>query len=119
MTANHAIEYAPQCLDLTVESLVFQSNNFVVSHSPPDEGTRKSQPFLEGKTTNLKDSEGNKHPTDKGLPCTVPDEIINLETLEVTTTIDIQALLGAFDDDLNEDSEDDVFEAGKEMDEDI
>ncbi|GKA96681.1 hypothetical protein Tco_0818776, partial [Tanacetum coccineum] len=43
-------------------------------HSSPNEGTRKSQPFFEGKTTNPKDSEGTKHPADKGLPSMVPDE---------------------------------------------
>ncbi|GKB07108.1 hypothetical protein Tco_0835341 [Tanacetum coccineum] len=46
------------------------------SHYPPDEGTRKSQPLPEGKTTDPKDSKGNKHPADKELPFTVPDDCI-------------------------------------------
>ncbi|GJX97700.1 hypothetical protein Tco_0353498 [Tanacetum coccineum] len=46
------------------------------SHYLPNEGTRKSQPFPEGKTTDPKDLKGNKHPTDKGLPFTVPDDCI-------------------------------------------
>ncbi|GJV95492.1 hypothetical protein Tco_1547069 [Tanacetum coccineum] len=110
------------------------------SHSPPDEGTRISQPLLEDKTTYLKDPEGNKHPADKGLPFMVPNESIgtnakyqvdqtqstrsevlvpdqhqsntssevelDFEPLKLTTTADIQALLGASDD-LKKDSEDD------------
>ncbi|GJW16881.1 hypothetical protein Tco_0024317 [Tanacetum coccineum] len=130
------------------------------SHYPPDEGTRKSQPLPEGKTTDPKDSKGNKHPADKGLPFTVPDDCIgktkplpersredkdserlkpladmesltspvtvllgtdakyqNFKPLKLTTIADIQALLRASDDDLKEDSEDDVFKAGEEMDE--
>ncbi|GKD83252.1 hypothetical protein Tco_1350091, partial [Tanacetum coccineum] len=102
------------------------------SHYLPNEGTRKSQPFPEGKTTDPKDLKGNKHPTDKGLPFTVPDDYIgtkavterglmlmeqNFKPLKLTTIADIQALLRASDDDLKEDSEDDVFKAGEEMDE--
>ncbi|GJR20420.1 hypothetical protein Tco_0968947 [Tanacetum coccineum] len=44
------------------------------SYSPPDEGTRKSQPLPEGKTTNPKDSRGNDQPIDKGLPSMVSEE---------------------------------------------
>ncbi|GJZ25780.1 ty3-gypsy retrotransposon protein [Tanacetum coccineum] len=44
------------------------------SHSPPDEGNRKSQPFHEGKTTDPKDSGRNAQPADKGLPSMIPDE---------------------------------------------
>ncbi|GJU35009.1 hypothetical protein Tco_1183363 [Tanacetum coccineum] len=44
------------------------------SHSPLDEGTRKSQPLLEGTTTDLKDSRENIQSADKGLPSMVPDE---------------------------------------------
>ncbi|GJS02837.1 hypothetical protein Tco_0319345 [Tanacetum coccineum] len=107
------------------------------SHSPPDEGTCISQPFPEDKTTYPKDPEGNKHPADKGLPSTVPNESIgtdakyqvdqtqstrsevlvpdqhqsktssevelDFEPLKLTTTADIQALLGASDDDLKKD----------------
>ncbi|GJR89226.1 hypothetical protein Tco_0213237 [Tanacetum coccineum] len=39
-----------------------------------DEGTRKSQPLLEGTNTNPKDSRGNIQPADKGLPSTISDE---------------------------------------------
>nr|GEZ84851.1 hypothetical protein [Tanacetum cinerariifolium] len=39
-----------------------------------DEGTRKSQPFPEGTTTDPKDSGGNVQPTDKGLPSTASNE---------------------------------------------
>ncbi|GJY43265.1 hypothetical protein Tco_0431478 [Tanacetum coccineum] len=35
MAANQAIEYAPQCGDLTVESLVFQTNNVVGNFNYP------------------------------------------------------------------------------------
>nr|GEX54264.1 hypothetical protein [Tanacetum cinerariifolium] len=38
------------------------------------EGTRKSEPLLEGKKYNLKDSVGNKHPIDTGLPFMESDE---------------------------------------------
>ncbi|GJX10690.1 hypothetical protein Tco_0200549 [Tanacetum coccineum] len=92
------------------------------SHSPPDEGTRKSQLFLKGKTTDPKDSGGNDQPANKGLPSTVSNEgtdvELDFEPLKLTSMADFQALLG--DDDLKEDSDDDdVFEAGEEMDEDI
>nr|GFA59749.1 hypothetical protein [Tanacetum cinerariifolium] len=43
-------------------------------HSPLGEGTRKSQIFPEGKTTDLKDSGGYVQPVDKGLPFMVSDE---------------------------------------------
>ncbi|GKD66118.1 hypothetical protein Tco_1308226 [Tanacetum coccineum] len=35
MAATKAIEYAPQCGDLTVESVVFHSNNFMVNFNYP------------------------------------------------------------------------------------
>ncbi|GJX14389.1 hypothetical protein Tco_0206147, partial [Tanacetum coccineum] len=35
MAANKAIEYAPQCSDLTVESIGFHSNNFVRNFNYP------------------------------------------------------------------------------------
>ncbi|GKB71677.1 hypothetical protein Tco_0933089 [Tanacetum coccineum] len=44
---------------------------------------------------------------------------LDYEPLILTTVDDIQALLGAFDDELKEDSDEDVFEAGEEMVEDI
>ncbi|GJR50376.1 retrovirus-related pol polyprotein from transposon TNT 1-94 [Tanacetum coccineum] len=43
-------------------------------HSPPDEGTRKSQLLQEGKTTDPKDLRGNNQPADKGLHSMVPNE---------------------------------------------
>ncbi|GJX75290.1 hypothetical protein Tco_0313885 [Tanacetum coccineum] len=43
-------------------------------HSLLDEGTRKSKHLPEGKLTDPKDSEGNKHPIDMGLPATIPNE---------------------------------------------
>nr|GEW32378.1 transposase, MuDR, MULE transposase domain protein [Tanacetum cinerariifolium] len=42
---------------------------------------------------------------------------LDFKPLKLTTFADIQALLCAFDDDLKEDSDDDVFETGKEIDE--
>ncbi|GJW30390.1 hypothetical protein Tco_0047265 [Tanacetum coccineum] len=140
------------------------------SHSPIDEGIRKSKPLPEGKPTEAKDLEGNKQPANKGLPAIVLDEGISKtkplpertktdpkdserikpltargsSTLPVTallgtdaeyqtssevdldfepmflaTIFDIQALLGSSDDELKEDSDDDVFEVGEEIDEDI
>ncbi|GKB57437.1 hypothetical protein Tco_0913623 [Tanacetum coccineum] len=71
--------------------------------TPLDEGTRKSQHLPVGKKTNPKDSEGNNHPANIGLLSTRPDE----------------ALLVNSDKELKDDSEDDVFKAGEEMDEDI
>nr|GEX85298.1 reverse transcriptase domain-containing protein [Tanacetum cinerariifolium] len=35
MAANQAIEYAPQCCDLTIESLVFHNNHVVINFSYP------------------------------------------------------------------------------------
>ncbi|GKA06842.1 hypothetical protein Tco_0686066 [Tanacetum coccineum] len=104
--------------------------------TPLDEGTHKSQPLTESKTTDLKDSEGNKHPADKGLPAMVLDDSIgktkplpegpredkDSERLKPLADMGIthpSSLLGASDDDLKEDSNDDVFEAGEEMDENI
>ncbi|GJS10637.1 hypothetical protein Tco_0367433 [Tanacetum coccineum] len=72
----------------------------------------------------------NDQHADKGLPSTFPDKDtgkitplseglleLDFKPLRLTTTTDIQALLGASDDDLKKDSEDDMFEAGEEMDE--
>ncbi|GKG32865.1 hypothetical protein Tco_0430375, partial [Tanacetum coccineum] len=39
-----------------------------------DDDTRKSQPMLEGTTTDPEDSGGNVQPTNKGLPPTVSNE---------------------------------------------
>ncbi|GJX93372.1 hypothetical protein Tco_0347958 [Tanacetum coccineum] len=101
-----------------------------------DEGIRKSQLLLKGKTTNPKDSGGNDQPTDKVLPSTVSDEgtgktkpfyqkghtssevELNTQTLLLIITADVQDLLMS-DDELIEESDDDVFKASNEMDEDI
>nr|GFB28330.1 hypothetical protein [Tanacetum cinerariifolium] len=107
-------------------------------HSPPDDDTRKLKLFPEGKTTDPKESGGNNQPADKGLSSmtdakyqvdqthsnrfkvsvsdqhksnTSSEVELDFEPLKLTTTFDIQALLGAFDDDLKEDSKDDVFES--------
>ncbi|GKA99669.1 hypothetical protein Tco_0827663 [Tanacetum coccineum] len=151
MASTKAIKYAPQCGDLTVESVQFQSSNFVGNFSYPqsalayknickflrncplagaftkmpsvlyqnllreflctaevedpnppeddskvvkaktgqdcntqlmvlgfhsllDKGTRTSQPFPEGKSTDAKDLEGNRQLADIGLPATHPDK---------------------------------------------
>nr|GEV17921.1 hypothetical protein [Tanacetum cinerariifolium] len=68
-----------------------------------NEGIRKLQLLLEGKTINHKDSEGNDQPTDKGLPSMVSDE----------------ALLLFVDELVEEGFNDDVFEANDEIDKDI
>ncbi|GJZ85451.1 hypothetical protein Tco_0650790 [Tanacetum coccineum] len=44
------------------------------NYSSTEQGTRKSQPLLEGTTTDPKDSGGNDQPADKGLPSTVSNE---------------------------------------------
>ncbi|GJT07248.1 hypothetical protein Tco_0841710 [Tanacetum coccineum] len=62
-------------------------------------GTRKSKPLLESKLTDPQDSKGNKQPADMGLPAINPDDDSK--------------------DELKDDSGDDVFEVGEEMDEDI
>nr|GEY08300.1 hypothetical protein [Tanacetum cinerariifolium] len=46
-------------------------------HSPPNQGTRKSQPLVEGKTIDPKDLEGNKHPINKGLTTIIPHKGTN------------------------------------------
>ncbi|GKD42725.1 hypothetical protein Tco_1267370 [Tanacetum coccineum] len=99
-------------------------------HSSLDEDTRSSNPLPEGKLTDPKDSEGNKQPADMGLPATHPDEDaeyqvdktqstrfevsvldqnqgktsykveLDSEPMVLITVVDIQALLGASDDEL-------------------
>ncbi|GKE81395.1 hypothetical protein Tco_1551395, partial [Tanacetum coccineum] len=94
-------------------------------------GTRKSKPLPEGKPTDPKDLKGNKYPADIGLPTTVPNESIgktkplpegkneDKDSERLKTLIDMELSIPYSDDELQADSEDDVFEAGKEMDEDI
>nr|GFC20020.1 hypothetical protein [Tanacetum cinerariifolium] len=96
-------------------------------HSPPDEGTRRSHPFPEGKSTDAKDPEGNIQPVGKALPSTSLDEDIRKTSYEkelgnqpliLSTSADVQALLLS-DEEFIEESKDDVFKAGDEIDEDI
>ncbi|GJS10639.1 hypothetical protein Tco_0367435 [Tanacetum coccineum] len=94
----------------------------VGSHSPLDEGTRKSQPLYESKTTNPKDLEGNNQPADKGLPSTFPDEDIRTDAkYQVDQTQSSRFEVSIPDQHQSKTSyevdEDDVFEAGEEMDE--
>nr|GEU39538.1 retrovirus-related Pol polyprotein from transposon TNT 1-94 [Tanacetum cinerariifolium] len=99
---------------------------------PLDEGTHKSKPLLEGKPTNLKNSEGNKQPDNMGLPSIVPDEGISKtkpllegenikdkdsERFKPLTNMESSTL--PVTDKLLEESDDDMFEAGEEMDKDI
>ncbi|GJZ16376.1 retrovirus-related pol polyprotein from transposon TNT 1-94 [Tanacetum coccineum] len=102
------------------------------SYSPLNEGTHKSQPLPESTTIDPKDSGGNVKPADKGLPSTVPDKGTgktkplsegphkdkDLEGFK--SPIDIESLTAHVADLLGTDAnEDDVFEAGDEIDEDI
>ncbi|GJT45147.1 retrovirus-related pol polyprotein from transposon TNT 1-94 [Tanacetum coccineum] len=104
------------------------------SKKPPTKtnGTRKSQPFPEGTTTDPKDSVGNKQPINMGLPSTVSDKVpggtrlryqtltenkgktsskveSDLETLPLTTLTDIQAYLLYEDELAQESDEEEVF----------
>ncbi|GKA67396.1 hypothetical protein Tco_0767204 [Tanacetum coccineum] len=45
MVANQALEYAPQCSDLTVESVVFHSNNFVGNFNYPQSAPAYKQNY--------------------------------------------------------------------------
>ncbi|GJZ62640.1 hypothetical protein Tco_0618777 [Tanacetum coccineum] len=115
------------------------------SNSPPDEGTHQSQSFPKGNKPDPQDSEGNIHLVDMGLPAIVPDEGVGktLSPSKGTKTRDkdpritkplpdiepstphVTALSGANTEDQADQtqsakfSNDDVFEAGDEMDEDI
>ncbi|GJX93375.1 hypothetical protein Tco_0347961 [Tanacetum coccineum] len=88
-------------------------------HSPLDEGTRSSNPLRKGKPTDAKDPEGNMQPAGLGLPSTSLDEGIrktssevelNTQTLLLIIAADVQDLLLS-DDELIEESDDDVFKA--------
>nr|GEU48891.1 hypothetical protein [Tanacetum cinerariifolium] len=114
------------------------------SHSSLDEETRKSQHLPKGTTTDPKDSRGNDQPADNGLPFTIfdegtgktkplpewPREDKDSERLKPLVDVESQTLLFFIshrlmltlllsDDELIKESNDDVFEAGDEMDEDI
>ncbi|GKB88003.1 hypothetical protein Tco_0960275 [Tanacetum coccineum] len=142
MAANQAIEYAPQ---LESTSLDYNEGTYVSHPSPKAVKVELAKlidnPILVDRTPVLKtafpvawrilftfviqDSGGNAQPADKGLPFTVSDEgktssevEPDTQTLLLTTVVDIQALLLS-DDELIEESKDDVFEARDEMNEDI
>ncbi|GJX27711.1 hypothetical protein Tco_0235790, partial [Tanacetum coccineum] len=101
-----------------------------------DEGTHKSQPFLKGKAkTTLfperslkdKDSGGNKPPTDmEPINPTVVDPLGTGAKYQGSrilkpynsTFADVQALLLSDDEMVQESDEEEVFEAGEDMDED-
>ncbi|GJY94859.1 hypothetical protein Tco_0511220 [Tanacetum coccineum] len=88
----------------------------------PDEGISTTKPLLEGTNTRPKDSGRLKPLADKDSstsPVTVLSRTLDCEPLKLTTMADIQALLINSEDELKEASDDDVFEAGEEMDEDI
>ncbi|GJV40426.1 hypothetical protein Tco_1418866 [Tanacetum coccineum] len=99
---------------------------------PSGQCTRSSKPLPEGKSTDPKDLKGNTQPVDMGLPVNHPDEDPDhnkgktssevdpdTKTLLLTTVTDIQALLGDSEEELKNASDDYVFEAGEEMEEDI
>ncbi|GJT65631.1 retrovirus-related pol polyprotein from transposon TNT 1-94 [Tanacetum coccineum] len=69
--------------------------------STADEDIRTSSLLSEAKPIDPKDLEGNIHPIDKGLPATHPDE----------------ALLEDFEEDLKDESDEEMYEAGEEVDE--
>ncbi|GJX27712.1 hypothetical protein Tco_0235791 [Tanacetum coccineum] len=97
-----------------------------------DEGTCKTQPLPEGtaKTTSRpewplrdKDSGGNKSPVDMELiNLTVADLSgtgePDIKVLQLKTFVDVQALLLSDDETVQESDEEEVFEAGEDMDED-
>ncbi|GJR57924.1 hypothetical protein Tco_1500086 [Tanacetum coccineum] len=94
----------------------------------PDEGTRKSQPLLEGTTIDPKDSEGNTQPADKGLPSMVSDPDHNKEKTSsevepntdhiiLQTYGDLHMLIKDSEDELQDISDEEIYEVGEEMDE--
>ncbi|GKB59697.1 hypothetical protein Tco_0915883 [Tanacetum coccineum] len=110
-----------------------------------DEGTRKSQPLPESTTINPKDSGGNVQPAEKGLPSTASDEGMvkttplpegprgDKDSKGLKPPADMEPLTNPIADTLRTGAkyqvdetqstrlsdEDDVLEAGEEMDEDI
>ncbi|GJT94200.1 hypothetical protein Tco_1083045 [Tanacetum coccineum] len=90
-------------------------------------------PLPEGKNINLKDSRSVTQLADRGQPKALVTDPSGADTkyqtsseveldskpLILITVADIQALLIDSEDDLKDDSDDDVFKAGEEMDEDI
>nr|GEW02143.1 hypothetical protein [Tanacetum cinerariifolium] len=91
-----------------------------------------SKPLPEGKPTDAKDPWGNKQPTGMGSPSTHPHDGVkprinkgktssevesNYEPLKLTTFGEIKALLGESEDELKDDSDEYIIEAGEEMEE--
>ncbi|GJV94042.1 hypothetical protein Tco_1541855 [Tanacetum coccineum] len=87
----------------------------------PDDSSRKTQPLLEGTNINPKDSGRNTQLVDRGQPkalVTNQSEVeSDTDTLILTTVADIQALLGDSRDELKDDSDEEMLEAGEESDE--
>nr|GEX26440.1 hypothetical protein [Tanacetum cinerariifolium] len=90
-------------------------------HSPLNEGTRKSKHFLEGKPTDVKDPGETNNPLvsnpDYNKGKTSYEVEPDTDTLILTIFADIQALLGDYEDELKDDSNEELLEAGEEMDE--
>ncbi|GKE35279.1 hypothetical protein Tco_1454601, partial [Tanacetum coccineum] len=107
--------------------------------STDDEDIRKSSPLSEAKTTDPQDIEGNKQPIVKGLPSTHPDEGTrktnplpegnNIDPKDLgrniqltnwgqpSTLVTDQSGSGIKDQDkLKDDSDEEIYEAGEEMD---
>nr|GEW52868.1 hypothetical protein [Tanacetum cinerariifolium] len=92
-----------------------------------DKGISTTQPLPEGTNTNPKDSERLKPLVDRdssnpfviSLLGTNAQYQVDVDTIILTIVADIQALLGASDDELKDDSDDNVFEARDEINEDI
>nr|GEW16856.1 uncharacterized mitochondrial protein AtMg00810-like [Tanacetum cinerariifolium] len=86
-----------------------------------NKGISITQPLHEETNINTKDSKRLKPLADRDSSTTVlvVKYQMDSEPMVITAVADIQALLGAFNDELQDASDDDVFEAGKEMDKDI
>ncbi|GKC49880.1 hypothetical protein Tco_1072625 [Tanacetum coccineum] len=100
-----------------------------IAATHPDDGTSKTHPLPEGTNIDPKDSGRNTQLADRGQPKAL---VINLsgagtkrssevesntDTMILTTVADIQALLGDSEDELKDDSDEEMLEAGEELDE--
>ncbi|GKA45329.1 hypothetical protein Tco_0738125 [Tanacetum coccineum] len=81
----------------------------------PDEGISKTKPLLEG--GNIKDKDLERYKPVADMESSTPP-VITLSRTDAEYQVD-QTQSTRFEDDLLEESDDDVFEAGEEMDEDI
>nr|GEU37161.1 retrovirus-related Pol polyprotein from transposon TNT 1-94 [Tanacetum cinerariifolium] len=141
MAEEQAIVYAPQWNNMTVDNVSFQTNNVVVNSgtvpnpqdlernvqlasmglpSTLDEGTRKSQPLIEGPLGD-KDSEGNKPPTDmEPIHPNVNDPSgtgeLDAQPLVLSTYADVRAFL--LSGDKAQESKEAILGIGDEIDED-